>query len=144
MDLVTKNAATQKGNAQSGAKIFKKGQCIKCHRFGKLGEGLGPDLTKVRKRFQRKQIVESLFYPSAIVSDQYQSVTIVTVDGLSRTGLAVKQGTAYVVLVPDGTKTTIKEDDIEEMIPSKISGMPEGLLDTLTLTEIAEIGRAHV
>lgn len=139
LSFVTENEKGRAGNAERGAKIFEKGQCIKCHRFGKMGEGLGPDLTTVRKRFQRKQIIESLFYPSAVISDQYQSMSIITVDGLTMTGLAVEQGNAYVVLTTDGKKTTVKKQDIEEMIPSKTSGMPEGLLDELTLEEIADL-----
>jgi len=139
LKFVTENEDGLHGDAEKGAAIFEKAQCVKCHRFGNRGEGLGPDLTTVRKRFQRKQIVESIFYPSAVISDQYQSVSIITNDGLTHTGLAVEQGDAFVVLSTDGTKTVVKKSEIDETVPSQTSGMPEGLLDALTLSEIADL-----
>jgi len=139
LKFVTDSSSGGKGDAAKGEAIFEKAQCIKCHRFGQRGEGLGPDLSAVRKRFQRKQIVESLFYPSAVISDQYQSVSIITNEGLTHTGLAVEQGDAYVVLSTDGTKTTVKKSDVDEIVASNTSGMPEGLLDALTLAEIADL-----
>ena len=139
LKFVTESPDGLHGDAERGMAIFEKGQCIKCHRFGPRGEGLGPDLSTVRKRFQRKQIVESLFYPSAVISDQYQSVSIIDNDGLTYSGLAVDQGDSYVVLTTDGKKTVVKKSNIDEILPSNTSGMPEGLLDELTLAEIADL-----
>jgi hypothetical protein len=44
-----------------------------------------------------------------------------------------------IVLRPDGTKVRLAGEDIEEMRTSKLSSMPEGLLDTLSLEEIADL-----
>ena len=51
------------GVAARGAAIFEKAQCIKCHRHGTRGDTVGPDLTNVAKRFQRKEILESILFP---------------------------------------------------------------------------------
>jgi hypothetical protein len=51
------------GNVELGAKVFAKAQCISCHRFGERGEGIGPDLTTVSRRFQKKEILESILFP---------------------------------------------------------------------------------
>ena len=59
--------------AARGAAIFEKAQCIKCHRFGERGDTVGPDLTNVSKRFQKKEILESILFPSQVISDQYGS-----------------------------------------------------------------------
>ncbi|HMC64255.1 MAG TPA: c-type cytochrome, partial [Gemmataceae bacterium] len=128
-----------KGDAARGRKAFEKGQCIKCHKFGKDGEGLGPDLTTVSKRFKRPDILESLYYPSKVISDQYRSSTIVTKNGQQITGLAAPQGETVTVLQNDGTKVTLKKSEIDQQFASLVSVMPEKLLDTLTLQEIVDL-----
>ena len=50
------NAARQ-ASAKRGEKAFVTAQCIKCHRCGAKGETMGPDLTSVSKRFQKKEIL---------------------------------------------------------------------------------------
>ena len=122
--------------------MFEKAQCVKCHRFGARGEGVGPDLTTVRRRFQRKEILESILYPSQVISDQYKSATVVTIDGVVRMGMAAPQGDGSIVLLlPDATKVVVPKDEIDEVRDSPKSAMPEGLLNTLTLQEIAELFR---
>ncbi len=128
------------GSAESGAKIFAKAQCINCHRFGARGDGIGPDLSTVSRRFQKKEILESIIFPSQVISDQYASKTVLTTDGRSITGLAALQADgSLIVLQSNGQKASIQAADIEKIIPSKVSAMPEGLLNSLTLEEIADL-----
>lgn len=132
----------QAGDAARGKAIFTKANCIKCHRFKSEGEGIGPDLTTVRKRFQRKEIVESILTPSQVISDQYKSVTINTKAGLVHSGMPVPNtgnNDAVILLLSDATRITIPKDDIEELVPAKVSVMPEGLLKELSLEEIADL-----
>ena len=35
------------GSVDRGAAVFEKAQCVKCHRYGTRGEGIGPDLSNV-------------------------------------------------------------------------------------------------
>ena len=76
------------GDAEAGAQVFEKSQCIKCHRFNDRGEGIGPDLTTISKRFQKKEMVASVIFPSQVISDQYASKTVITTDGRSISGIA--------------------------------------------------------
>jgi putative heme-binding domain-containing protein len=128
------------GDAELGAKVFAKAQCINCHRYGQRGDGIGPDLTTVSRRFQKKEVLESILFPSQVISDQYASKTVLTTDGRSITGLAAPQADgSLVVLQSNGQKATIAAADIDKTVPSKISAMPEGLLNTLNLEEIADL-----
>jgi hypothetical protein len=43
------------------------------------------------------------------------------------------------LLLSDSTKVTIQKEQIEEQGESKISVMPDGLLDLLTVEEIADM-----
>jgi putative heme-binding domain-containing protein len=127
------------GDAQRGALVFEKAQCVKCHRYGTRGEGIGPDLSKVSSRFQRKEIIESVVFPSQVISDQFAAKTVVTADGKTFTGLVGETSDGVVVLQANTEKATVPKADIEEIVPSKLSAMPEGLFNNLTLDEIADL-----
>ena len=43
------------------------------------------------------------------------------------------------MLTSEGDKISIAEEDIDEIAPSKISGMPDGLFKELTQEEIADL-----
>ncbi len=123
-----------------GAIVFEKAQCAKCHRFGRVGESAGPDLTTVARRFHQKEILESILHPSQVISDQYASKTVITVDGHQLTGVLGSAGpNTYSLLLPTGEKIEIAHEDVEEIEPSRVSVMPEGLLNNFTLEDIADL-----
>ena len=127
------------GNPQSGAHLFTTAQCIKCHRFNGTGESIGPDLTTVGQRFQRKEVLESIVFPSHVISDQYASQSVMA-NGRMYNGIVAKQPDGSVtVLQSDGGKVTLAADEIEEIAPSKTSTMPDGLLNQLTLEQVADL-----
>ena len=127
------------GDLQRGRKIFEKANCQKCHKFGSIGEGIGPDLTTLRSRFKRADVLESLIYPSKVVSDQYRGSTILTKQGQILTGLTAIQGNDITILQTDGTKATLRKSDVESMVNATASPMPERLLDDLTLQDILDL-----
>lgn len=137
--FLEKDPAGRRGDPIRGRTVFEKAQCLKCHRFGREGEGIGPDLTTVSKRFNRQYMLESILLPSKVISDQYRSTVIVTRKGLRITGLAAPQGELVTVLQSDATKITLKRAEIEERLTSLVSVMPERLLDPLTRQEIADL-----
>lgn len=127
------------GSPARGAVVFKEGQCMNCHRFNGKGESIGPDLTTVGQRFQRKEILESIVYPNQVVSDQYAS-QMVTAGGKTFTGIAARTPDGgMTVLQSDGQKVVLKADEIEDVKPSKVSAMPEGLANRLSLEQIADL-----
>ncbi len=129
----------RRGDAQRGQQAFAKAQCIKCHRCGGQGEILGPDLTTVANRFQQQEILESVVYPSHNVSDQYASKIVVS-NGRSYAGLVVPRGQAGVtVLLSDGEKVELAHEAIDDIRMSPLSSMPTGLLNRLSLEEVADL-----
>ncbi|MBI2823075.1 MAG: c-type cytochrome [Planctomycetia bacterium] len=128
------------GDRQRGSVVFEKAQCVKCHRYGSRGEGIGPDLTTVSQRFQKKEIIESVVYPSQVISDQYASKTVVTTHGKQYSGIVGDGGAgAIVVLQASGEKVSIPRSEVDEIAPNAKSAMPEGLFNTLSLEEIADL-----
>lgn len=139
LSFLTGPQASQ-GVAARGAALFEKAHCIKCHRYGDRGDSVGPDLTNVSKRFQKKEILESILFPSHVISDQYASQMIITKDGKNLLGMVAPGGDgSLIVLQANGEKTIIPEDDVEEATRSKVSAMPEGLLNVLSLEEIVDL-----
>lgn len=134
-----KDSRGSRGDAAKGRAVFEKAHCIKCHKHGSAGEGIGPDLSAVSQRFKRFEILESIMDPSKVISDQYRSSQISTLDGRTFIGLAVEMGDNITILLNDGSKSTIKKSDVESKIASLVSVMPEKLLDELTVEEIADL-----
>jgi putative heme-binding domain-containing protein len=128
------------GSSVAGAAVFHEAQCSKCHRFGKVGANFGPDLTSVSRHFQRREVLESIIHPSQVISDQYRSHSIATSNGRTISGLLTPAPDGHVVVMQsNGETVTAKEADIEELTPTNVSSMPAGLLNDLTLQEIADL-----
>jgi putative heme-binding domain-containing protein len=130
----------KKADPLNGKSVFAKAQCAKCHRHGETGEGIGPELSSVSRRFQNKEILESILYPSLVISDQYSSKEIETKNGRVINGMVADQPDgSIVVLMSNGEKVTLEKSEIEKTSPSRTSAMPKGLLNALTLEEIGEL-----
>ncbi len=130
----------QRGDPALGALVFEKADCAKCHRFGDRGEVMGPDLTTLAKRLTRKEILQSILYPSHMISREYISHNIRLTDDRQIHGI-VAPGAAgeKIVLNTDGEKVLIAEADIDQITPSKLSSMPDGALKDLSRQEIADL-----
>ena len=73
------------------------------------------------------------------MSDQYAS-KVVTANGKTYTGIAAKNADGgMTVLQADGQKAALAAADIVDVQPSKLSAMPEGLANRLTLEQIADL-----
>jgi putative heme-binding domain-containing protein len=140
LEFLTTGDGLTGGSSTKGALAFNKAQCVKCHRFGDRGERMGPDLSAVSKRFTRKEILESIMFPSHVVSDQFASKTVITTKGRQYTGILTNgAGGEKIVLQANGEKIALREDEIDDIIPNKTSAMPAGLLNALTREEIADL-----
>ena len=131
----------RKGSAEAGKEIYRKAQCADCHRAGELGQAIGPDLTSVAGRFTRKEMLESILFPSHIISDQYRSHQVLTVDGKILHGMLTRDPETGAAIIRDSQlrEHRVEEEDIDTISPSKISLMPSGLLDNLTAAEIRDL-----
>jgi putative heme-binding domain-containing protein len=129
-------------NFNKGKEAYLVGQCIKCHRFGNDGGTVGPDLTAISSRFSRRDVLESILEPSKVISDQYVNEVVNTKLGKTVVGRLVDETPEKIVIQPDPLspdRVEIKKTDIEERAPSKISPMPEHLVDVLTAEEILDL-----
>lgn len=136
------NDVSRGRNFESGKVAFQAAQCLACHRFGNEGGSSGPDLTAISSRFTRRDILESILDPSKVVSEQFQNTTFLLKDGEDVTGRVLDETESKLVvqpnpLVPD--QVEIKKSNIQSRQPSKLSPMPEGLVNVLTKEEILDL-----
>ncbi len=128
---------------ENGKALFRKAECIACHRFDNRGGIFGPDLTAVAKRYSRQVLLREIVTPSVQISDQFQNHIIVTSAGLVHSGRILERGeTQWTVAVDPRQPSAIIQlaaDDIEEVVPSTVSMMPTHLLDTLSQEEILDL-----
>jgi putative heme-binding domain-containing protein len=128
------------GSAARGATVFEKAQCAKCHRLGDLGTAAGVDLTHLWRRAMRKEIVESVLYPSHVVVDQYAQKVVVTARGRIYVGVVSVGATGdLTVHQADGSEVTVPKDEVDEVHARRTSDMPSNLLDTLSAQEVADL-----
>ena len=105
-----------------------------------IGQNSGPDLTSLAQRFSTREVLDATLEPSKLISDRYASKIVLSTDGQQYSGMAMEQSDgAYVILQSDGKRIRIPAEKIEEVRESQVSVMPSGLLDNLSMSEIADL-----
>jgi putative heme-binding domain-containing protein len=117
---------TSHGDPVAGRVVFKK-VCGQCHKIYGEGAEVGPDITR-NGRASFEQLLSNVFDPSLVIGASYQALTVVTKEGRVVSGLPIEDSPNRIVLKVQGDKQEIiARADIEEVVPSKLSLMPEGL-----------------
>jgi cytochrome c oxidase cbb3-type subunit 3 len=114
------------GNATRGKTLFDGvAGCSKCHMVEGKGGRLGPDLTSVGSSRSLEWIVESIRDPSRQLADGYQTVTVVTVDGLETKGFIMNED-RFTVQMMDTTERILllERDKLRSLKKSSTSLMP--------------------
>jgi putative heme-binding domain-containing protein len=135
-------AALPPGDIRRGQAIFNssKTSCGACHTIGYVGGKIGPDLTRIGQIRQPRDLVESILFPSASFVRSYESVAVRTLDGQVYSGLVKSDAPHEIVLTLAADKEVrLAREDIEVLLPGKVSIMPAGLDKQLSLQELADL-----
>jgi putative membrane-bound dehydrogenase-like protein len=117
--------AKKHGDKAKGKTVFEK-NCAKCHRHGSLGQTVGPDLTGIAVR-DRADILIDILDPNRSVEGNYRQYQVMTKKGTLLTGLMTAETkTAIELLDGEAKKHVLLREDIETIVSSKQSLMPEG------------------
>ncbi|HEV7928178.1 MAG TPA: c-type cytochrome [Verrucomicrobiae bacterium] len=125
-----------------GKAVFTQAQCIACHRFGNSGGSVGPELAGVSSRLAPRDILESILEPSKVVSEQYQNIVLTLKDGEVAVGRLLEVNDQKLVLMTDPinpNKVEFSAADVVSRRPSKISPMPDGLVNSFSEGEILDL-----
>ena len=136
-------ALTHRGDAAKGKKLFAKDlrtRCAVCHRVGKVGGSVGPDLSKIGGKFDRPHLIESLLTPSKQVVESYRTSVVVTTDGRVLAGIVKFEDDNEIKIVDGSDKATaISKADIDYRREIATSMMPTGLADSLSPQEFTDL-----
>jgi putative heme-binding domain-containing protein len=128
------------GDAERGAAVFHDAQCATCHQYGLDGAMLGPNLTSISRQSHQREILESILFPSQTIAARFAGKIAVTTDGRTRAGIPAPFGSDRLRLRRAGRDPIeVPVDTIEEIVPRKGSAMPDGLLNGLTLQQVADL-----
>jgi putative membrane-bound dehydrogenase-like protein len=112
--------------------------CGSCHKLYGNGGDIGPDLTG-SGRDNLDYLLENIVDPSASVSADFRMVVVAMNDGRVLNGLVKRQTERTLTLQTQTEATVLDRSEIEGLRPSPASLMPDGLLDTLSATEIRDL-----
>ena len=127
-----------RGDATRGKNIFNGiAKCNTCHVVNGSGKEVGPDLSEIGSKLSREAFFESILFPSAGISHNYETWTASTVDGNVITGIKVSETPSELVLRgSDSISRTLKKSEIDELKKQSTSLMPADLQKTMTAEEL--------
>jgi putative heme-binding domain-containing protein len=142
-DIKPEEILALKGDAGRGEKVFfveGGAQCFQCHRINGRGREFGPELSHIGQKNTRVQLLDSILNPSKLIDPAFASWQVETKDDLNYSGLVVRRTVDEVVLKDASlNEIRLKPADVKAMEASKVSAMPEGLLQALTGQEAADL-----
>ena len=131
-----------RGDPQQGSKVFfsEKVGCSVCHSVGDQGKRVGPDLTTIGQNRSEQDLLESIVFPSASIVRQYETYTVLTDAGKSYSGLIAREtGDVLYLQQQTGDQVAISRDEIDEIAPSTVSIMPNGMEKNLSKQQLADL-----
>jgi len=140
-NMNTFDAATMKsGDASRGRAVFEgKGACVTCHRVGRTGSRVAPDLTDIGSIRSAGSIQRSLVDPTSQMMPINRPVRLLMKDGTVVNGRRLNEDTYSVQVIDDKERLrSIPKTDVREFTIAKTSPMPS-YAKTLTSDELADL-----
>ena len=129
-----------KGDSAAGKGVFKQ-HCGVCHQYRGEGKKIGPALDGMAVH-PKSELLAHILDPNRSVEGNYRTYTALTDSGRVISGMLTNETQTVVSLVDSqGVSHSVGRDELEELIPSRRSVMPEGFEKTLSdgaMTDLLE------
>jgi putative heme-binding domain-containing protein len=133
-----KSVVMLKPDATNGRAVFKK-TCAACHRLDREGTPVGPDLFGIRNQ-PKEAILLHIVIPEQEITQGFAAYVVTTHEGRVLTGLLSAETPTSVTLRQSlGKEDTILRSDIEQIVASKLSLMPQELEKQIQPQEFADL-----
>jgi len=128
-----------KGNQPKGKVVFEK-NCATCHQIeGVKGVNFGPDLSTLRSR-NANSVLTEIINPNNSIADMYDFWTLELKNGSAVAGIIAQDNTNNVsIREMGGSLSIIQKKDIANMQKAEQSIMPNGLENTISIQEMADL-----
>jgi len=133
-----RRALSQPRDAVAGKAVFKAA-CAACHRVEGQGFDVGPALSSAINR-PDEALLSEILQPSARITQGYRVYNVVTLEGRVFTGVMAGESATSITLRRDkGERHTILRKDIDQLVASNTSLMPDDLHKQVSPTELANL-----
>lgn len=128
------------GDSARGRVLFSgKGNCTSCHRVGRTGSGVAPNLSDIGAVRSPGSLQRTLLDPSSQMMPVNRPVRVVTKDGTVINGRRLNEDTYSLQLIDDGERLhSFVKADLREFTIAKTSPMPSAK-GVLSDAEIADM-----
>lgn len=134
-----REALRQPGDAKRGRDVFRK-HCIACHRLENVGHTVGPDISDLHRTKTLDVLLADVLNPNAAIDGNYVNYTVTTKSGKTFSGVLVAEAAGSLTLRrADDQNDLILRQDVEEIVNSGISLMPDGFEKSVTIPEMADL-----
>jgi putative heme-binding domain-containing protein len=130
-------AAIASANPSNGRLIWDK-SCGTCHMIFGNGKKIAPDLTGAQ-RSSLQYLLENIVDPSATLAESFRMTSLLLTDGRILNGVVLRKTTQTWDIQTPKELVVIRTADIDESRPTRLSLMPEGLLDVLDRQQTADL-----
>ncbi len=126
------------GDVAKGRDVYLR-VCAACHRRGEYGHDVGPNLATVIEHAPER-LLANILDPSADIQPGYQGSTCVLTSGEVVAGIvAAEAGGSVTMKLADGTTRNIARAEIDELVTSNRSFMPEGMEETVSVGQMRDL-----
>ncbi len=133
-----KSVVSLASDPAEGQLVFKRA-CAACHRLDQAGIAVGPDLFGIRNQ-AKEAILLHIVIPEQEITPGFAAYVVTTKDGRVLTGiLAAESPTSVTLRQSQGKEDTILREDIEELVASRLSLMPQELEKNVSRQEFADL-----
>ena len=125
------------GSAAHGRVVFEQ-NCAKCHTLFDEGGSLGPNLTGSGRK-DIDYVLRNLVDPSAEIDPAYRQSIIETEDGRMLSGIVIEHTDNTIAMNTRDGQVQLPMSKVDSIETSKLSMMPEGLLQHFTDEEVRDL-----
>ncbi|MFC4872217.1 PVC-type heme-binding CxxCH protein [Negadavirga shengliensis] len=110
-------------DVQMGKTLTEK-NCLGCHKIGNSGNEIGPDLSQIQLKMDRKTLINAITEPDAAVAFGSEAFLVSLKNGAVLYGILLSNGPVVTVQEYNGRKFIIPANEIEQRRQLKHSLMP--------------------
>ncbi len=126
------------GNVEHGRELFRK-TCSACHRVEENGHAVGPDLSALRDRSWLALLI-AVLDPNHSVEAKYLVFSAADLDGRIHSGFIESEtANSVTLLAAESKRVTLLRQDLDLLVNTGKSAMPEGLEKDLTTQDMADL-----
>ncbi len=128
------------GNRRAGESLFfGPARCDACHAVRGRGGDVGPDLTAIRTKLGRPELLDGILNPSAAIGAGFESLTLTLRDGRVLVGLLQADGPTLLLKDGNGARHVLDAAEVLERRKSRLSLMPEDIARALSPQQLADL-----